>query len=115
MVFGQGQTINSANFLLIQAVDQVRQLKDEQCLQIFLEKMQNLFTGPSFDLYWTQQGKCPSHEEYMEMIRQSAYFFSCKTHIQVDTTSLPETSGLFRLLARLIIQKASALHHRYCN
>ncbi|OJJ79377.1 uncharacterized protein ASPGLDRAFT_70108 [Aspergillus glaucus CBS 516.65] len=93
MVLGQGQTINSANFLLIQAVDQVRQLEDEQCLQIYLEKMQNLFTGQSFDLYWTQQGKCPSHEEYMEIIRQ-------------------KTSGLLRLLARLIIQKASALHHR---
>jgi len=74
MVFGEGQTINSANFLLIKAVDGVRQLEDEQCLQIFLEEMQNLFAGQSFDLYWTRNGKCPSHEGYMEVIRQSTSF-----------------------------------------
>lgn len=93
MVFGQGQTINSANFLLIKAVDQVRQLEDEQCLQIFLEEMQNLFAGQSCDLYWTRNGKCPSYEKYMEMIRQ-------------------KTGSLFRLLARLMTRKASALCHR---
>lgn len=72
MIFGEGQTINSANFLLVQAVGQVRQLEDQRCLQIFLEEMQNIFIGQSFDLYWTRRGKCPSQDEYMEMIRQSA-------------------------------------------
>ncbi|RAK95857.1 terpenoid synthase [Aspergillus ibericus CBS 121593] len=92
-VFGQGPTINSANFLLIEAMDQVRQLEDPRCLEIFVEEMRNLFIGQSHDLYWTQQDECPTEEEYMEMIRQ-------------------KTGGLFRLLARLMMQKAPAQKNR---
>jgi geranylgeranyl pyrophosphate synthase len=71
IVLGIGQTINSANFLLIQAADQVRQLGDSRCMDIFMEEMRLLFRGQSFDLYWTRQGECPSEEEYLAMIRNS--------------------------------------------
>lgn len=113
MVSGQGQTVNLANFLLIKAVDQIRHLDGEKYLQILLEEMQNLFTGQSFDLYWTQNEECPSHEEYMEMIRQSMSFpfliaFNISKTLYTDHFA-SETGGLFRLLARLMIQKASAL------
>ncbi|KAE8369819.1 isoprenoid synthase domain-containing protein [Aspergillus caelatus] len=89
-IFGQGQTINSANYLLIQAMDQVRQLDNPSCMEVFVEEMRNLFIGQSFDLYWTRQGECPSQDEYLEMISQS---------------------GLFRLLARLMTEKASSHHN----
>ncbi|KAF7586323.1 hypothetical protein BBP40_009070 [Aspergillus hancockii] len=92
-IFGPGQTINSANFLLVQAMDQVRQLDNPQCMAVFVEEMRNLFIGQSFDLYWTRQGECPSQDEYLEMISQ-------------------KTGGLFRLLARLMAQKTSAQHLR---
>lgn len=75
-VFGQALTINSANFVLIQAMDQVRLLEDSRCLDIFVEETRNLFIGQSFDLYWTRQDECPSEEEYLEMIRQSSTHFS---------------------------------------
>ncbi|KAF4231839.1 hypothetical protein CNMCM6457_005138 [Aspergillus fumigatiaffinis] len=91
-VFGVGQTINSANFLLIQAADQVRQLDDSRCMDIFMEEMRLLFRGQSFDLYWTRQGECPSEEEYLAMI--------CN-----------KTGGLFRLIARLMAQKAPFQNH----
>ncbi|KAI2821706.1 hypothetical protein CBS133816_9483 [Aspergillus niger] len=93
-VFGQALTINSANFVLIQAMDQVRLLEDSRCLDIFVEETRNLFIGQSFDLYWTRQDECPSEEEYLEMIRQS------------------KTGGLFRLLARLMMQKATSKKNR---
>jgi geranylgeranyl pyrophosphate synthase len=70
-VFGVGQTINSANFLLIQAADQVRELGDSRCMDIFMEEMRLLFRGQSFDLYWTRQGECPPEEEYLAMICNS--------------------------------------------
>ncbi|EHA21645.1 hypothetical protein ASPNIDRAFT_129626 [Aspergillus niger ATCC 1015] len=92
-VFGQALTINSANFVLIQAMDQVRLLEDSPCVDIFVEEMRNLFIGQSFDLYWTRQDECPSEEEYLEMIRQ-------------------KTGGLFRLLARLMMQKATSKKNR---
>ncbi|KAE8152335.1 isoprenoid synthase domain-containing protein [Aspergillus avenaceus] len=69
-IFGPDQTINSANYLLVQAMDQVRQLDNMQCMDVFVEEMRNLFIGQSYDLYWTRQGDCPSQEEYLEMISQ---------------------------------------------
>ncbi|KAL4876926.1 isoprenoid synthase domain-containing protein [Aspergillus karnatakaensis] len=91
MIFGPEQTINSANFLLIDVMDKVRQLDDTRCMDIYLEEMHNLFIGQSFDLYWTRQGECPSEEEYLEMVRQ-------------------KTGGLFRLLTRLMAQISPTQH-----
>ncbi|KUL89338.1 hypothetical protein ZTR_03640 [Talaromyces verruculosus] len=88
-VFGVGQTINSANFLLLQAADQVRQLDDSQCLDTFFEEIRHLFIGQSFDLYWTQEGECPSEEQYLAMVGH-------------------KTGGLFRLIVRLMIQKGQS-------
>ncbi|KAL4953372.1 isoprenoid synthase domain-containing protein [Aspergillus filifer] len=87
MIFGTEQTINSANFLLIDVMDKVRQLNDPRCMDIYLEEMRNLFIGQSFDLYWTRNGECPSEEQYLDMIRQ-------------------KTGGLFRLLTRMMVQIA---------
>ncbi|KAL4746901.1 hypothetical protein BDW72DRAFT_206953 [Aspergillus terricola var. indicus] len=86
-IFGAEQTINSANYLLIDAMQKVRALDDPVCMDIYLEEMRNLFVGQSFDLYWTRQGECPSEEEYLAMVRQ-------------------KTGGLFRLLTRLMAQIA---------
>jgi geranylgeranyl pyrophosphate synthase len=74
-----GQTINSANYLLVEVMDQIRKLDDPGCLDMYLEEMRNLFVGQSFDLYWTRQGECPSEEEYLEMVRQSmlTLFMGC--------------------------------------
>jgi geranylgeranyl pyrophosphate synthase len=70
-VFGQAQTINSANYLIIRVLDEVRQLNGIRCMDAFIEEMQNLFIGQSFDLYWTRNGVCPSEAEYLEMINKS--------------------------------------------
>ncbi|KAL3432335.1 isoprenoid synthase domain-containing protein [Aspergillus tetrazonus] len=94
-IFGAEQTINSANYLLIDAMQKVRALDDPVCLDIYLEEMHNLFVGQSFDLYWTRQGQCPSEEEYLAMVRQ-------------------KTSGLFRLLTRLMAQIAP-VQRGYCR
>lgn len=52
-------------------MDQVRQLDNQRCMDVFVEEMRNLFIGQSFDLYWTRQGECPPQDEYLEMISQS--------------------------------------------
>lgn len=72
-MYGVGPTINSANYLLLQALDEVRGLADLDgpCLDIYTEEMRNLFTGQSYDVYWTREAVCPSEAEYKEMIRQS--------------------------------------------
>ena len=35
VVFGFAQTINSADFLFVEALDKVRELKDPKCINIF--------------------------------------------------------------------------------
>ena len=99
-IFGCGQTGNSANYQIIQALDEVRKLDCSQCLEIFsgkrsalsalgfsisfiIEEMRNLFLGQSLDLHWTCNLICPSLNEYLKMLDQSTpkpSRFSCSTH-----------------------------------
>ncbi|KAJ6104679.1 isoprenoid synthase domain-containing protein [Penicillium sp. IBT 18751x] len=90
-VFGPASTINCANYMLIDVMDEVRQLENPQCMTILIDELRNLFVGQSFDLHWTRQSECPSEEEYLEMVSQ-------------------KTGGLFRLIARLMSQCASSFH-----
>ncbi|KAJ5094984.1 geranylgeranyl pyrophosphate synthase [Penicillium argentinense] len=92
-IFGSSSTINCANFLLIDVLNDVHKLGDPNCMAIVLEELKNLFIGQSFDLYWTRQGECPSEDEYMEMVNQ-------------------KTGGLFRLLGRLMCECAQSLHKK---
>ncbi|KAJ5138841.1 geranylgeranyl pyrophosphate synthase [Penicillium bovifimosum] len=92
-VFGPASTINSANWILIDVMGDVQELQTPQCMDIVIEELRNLFVGQSFDLYWTQQGECPTEEEYLEMVSQ-------------------KTGGLFNLLARLMKQCTQSLHLR---
>lgn len=70
-IFGAPSTINSANFLLIDVMNDVQSLNSPGCMGIVIEELRNLFIGQSYDLHWTQQGQCPSEAEYLEMINQS--------------------------------------------
>ncbi|PHH76098.1 hypothetical protein CDD80_1828 [Ophiocordyceps camponoti-rufipedis] len=67
-VFGRSQTINSANFLYLMAVEEVFFLSDES-RRIFTDELRNLHVGQSYDLYWTQTNHCPSFSEYYDMVR----------------------------------------------
>ncbi|KAF3070604.1 Ophiobolin F synthase [Daldinia childiae] len=89
MIFGEAQTINSATFQYVQAITELRRLKNPLCLDIFIEEMHHLFVGQGFDLYWTNEMQCPSVVEYLQMVDG-------------------KTGGLFRLLARLMT--AESLH-----
>ncbi|KFY89752.1 hypothetical protein V500_05515 [Pseudogymnoascus sp. VKM F-4518 (FW-2643)] len=87
-IFGTAQTINSAGYQIIQAMNEVRKLNDPQCDDIFSEEMGNLYKGQSLDLFWTFECTCPSIEQFLKMV-------DCKT------------GGLFRMLAKLMIAKSS--------
>ncbi|KAJ5202050.1 uncharacterized protein N7498_006713 [Penicillium cinerascens] len=95
-VFGPPSTIKCANYMFIDAMDEVCNLDDPQCMTILIDELRNLFIGQSFDLHWTRQSECPSEEEYLEMFA-------------VNTPYL-ETGGLFRLIASLMSQSTSSLH-----
>ncbi|KAL0936244.1 geranylgeranyl pyrophosphate synthase [Colletotrichum truncatum] len=87
-VFGQAQSINSANFMFVQAVKLTRSLSNPACLDILLQELAHLFTGQSWDLYWKFHLQTPTEQEYLEMVDQ-------------------KTGAMFRLLAKLMFCESS--------
>lgn len=83
VVFGIGQTINSAGYLSNEALGKVLKLGNLKCVQIFQEELRMLYLGQSYDVYWTQAGESPSEDEYLSMVDM-------------------KTGGLFRLMLRLM-------------
>ena len=92
-IFGVGETINSANFTILETMDKTRSLPDpERSLDIFVTQLRLLFIGQSHDLRWTRHNTCPSEQEYMEMVDR-------------------KTGGLFRLLTGLLEVNAPRQSH----
>ncbi|KAF2202999.1 geranylgeranyl pyrophosphate synthase [Delitschia confertaspora ATCC 74209] len=85
-VFGVAQTINSANYAIIEAANDTRISLGSDVVEVVLNELLELHIGQSYDLYWTRHGSCPSEDEYLEMVAK-------------------KTGGLIRLLARLMFTK----------
>ncbi|KAF9892770.1 Geranylgeranyl pyrophosphate synthase [Aspergillus nanangensis] len=85
-IFGPAQTINSANFVYVAAVEDLLKLT-KRSQEIFLEQMKKLHIGQSYDIYWARSCTCPSEEEYLEMCRM-------------------KTGGLFCMLGGMIYAEA---------
>ncbi|KAL2842929.1 isoprenoid synthase domain-containing protein [Aspergillus pseudoustus] len=85
-IFGTAQTINSATFLYVRAVREVIQLT-KHTQEIFLEELETLEIGQSYDIHWARTCSCPSIDEYMEMVKM-------------------KTGGLFSMLGRIIYAEA---------
>jgi ophiobolin F synthase len=66
-VFGVAETINSANFAILEATSQAQNLNRQSSL-VFHERMQQLYIGQSYDIRWARHKTCPSLEEYTAMI-----------------------------------------------
>ncbi|KAM3483505.1 hypothetical protein MY8738_003048 [Beauveria namnaoensis] len=86
-IYGTAQTINSATYQYIQATTMASQLGNPACLAIFIEEMQQLHVGQSYDLHWTETARCPSVPEYLKMVDK-------------------KTGGMFRMLTRLMLAES---------
>lgn len=95
-IFGQAQSINSANFLFVRAMQEVAQKLSPAALTVVLTELEGLYLGQSWDLYWKHNLVCPSEAEYVNMVDH-------------------KTGGMFRMLLRLMqaesgLPSASAAH-----
>lgn len=63
------------------------ELSNPSCFRIFIEEMQQLYVGQSYDLYWTHNALCPSISEYLKMLDK-------------------KTGGRFRMLTRLMVAES---------
>ncbi|GKT94804.1 geranylgeranyl pyrophosphate synthetase [Colletotrichum tofieldiae] len=70
VVYGTSQAINSATFLYVQAVEAIHELENKEMMDVLLRHLKQLFCGQSLDLYWTFNRRCPTEEEYIDMINQ---------------------------------------------
>ncbi|KAF3150375.1 hypothetical protein TWF569_004760 [Orbilia oligospora] len=81
VIYGDAQTINSANYLIVWAMDHIRKLRNPTCMDVFFEEIQNSLIGQSYELEWRESIECPLEDEYLEMVDK-------------------KTGGLFRFLTR---------------
>ena len=88
-IFGVAQTINSANYVYFQALGETMKLNNEEVTRIYMEELINLHRGQGMDLFWRDTLKCPTEDEYLEMVGN-------------------KTGGLFRLAVRLMQAKSDS-------
>lgn len=91
-IYGTAQTINSATYQFTEATSLAAKLSNAACLHIFVEEVQQLYMGQSYDLYWTHNILCPTISEYLKMVDM-------------------KTGGLFRLLTRLMVAESPAINN----
>ena len=90
-MFGQSQSINSANFMFVCAVKKSRELANASAVDILLDELECLYLGQSWDLFYKVNLCCPSESEYLTMVDN-------------------KTGVMFRLLTRLM-QGENAKEH----
>ncbi|KAF4628197.1 hypothetical protein G7Y89_g9955 [Cudoniella acicularis] len=82
-IFGTAQTINSANYVYFQALQELGKLKNPKAVNIYTEELLNLHRGQGMDLFWRDTLTCPTEDDYLEMVGN-------------------KTGGLFRLAIKLM-------------
>ncbi|KAK6540067.1 hypothetical protein TWF694_008897 [Orbilia ellipsospora] len=87
MVFGTAQSINSANYLLIQSINEARDLSAAG-LSILMDELRNLHIGQGWDLATIFHTECPSMVEYIQIVDG-------------------KTGGLFRIIGGLMRTEAT--------
>ncbi|RAK76598.1 FPP/GGPP synthase family protein [Aspergillus fijiensis CBS 313.89] len=83
MVFGVGQSTNTATFMIVETFQKVDLLVRGQAQEIMHTGLKSLFTGQSWDLDWKERNYCPTREQYLEMVAG-------------------KTGALFQLISRLM-------------
>lgn len=93
-IYGIPQTINSANYAYFLAFKELLSLSDKSMNgasidQIVTEELINLHRGQGLELLWRDSLKCPTEEEYIEMVNN-------------------KTGGLFRISIKLMMSQSDS-------
>ncbi|KJZ73007.1 Geranylgeranyl pyrophosphate synthase [Hirsutella minnesotensis 3608] len=67
-IFGMAQTINSANYICYVALQELLKLNNQSAVSIFAEEVISLHRGQGMELSWRDTLKCPTEDEYVDMV-----------------------------------------------
>jgi geranylgeranyl diphosphate synthase type 3 len=82
-IYGVPTTINCANYVYFLALERCHRLGNPAAMNIFVLELLNLHRGQGQDIFWRDNLRCPTEEEYERMV-------------------LDKTGGLFRLAVGLM-------------
>lgn len=82
-IFGIPTVINGANYAYFLALEKCHALKNPEAMNVFVGELLNLHRGQGHDILWRDDVKCPTEEQYLEMVKD-------------------KTGGLFRLAVGLM-------------
>ncbi|PYI01588.1 terpenoid synthase [Aspergillus sclerotiicarbonarius CBS 121057] len=68
LIYGAPQSINSASYMITRVSRLLHTSQPNTLTPIYLDELENLFIGQSWDLHWKFHKKCPSEAEYFEMV-----------------------------------------------
>lgn len=69
-IFGTAQSINSSTYLFVRAMQMVNENFDSSVQVSFLEILQRMHVGQSYDIHWRFHLECPTDDEYFDMVDQ---------------------------------------------
>ncbi|KAI9369056.1 isoprenoid synthase domain-containing protein [Aspergillus egyptiacus] len=102
--YGVSQTVNSATSAYVKTVQDILQLQNKECLNIFIEELINLHHGQGLELFWSYHGRCPSISEYLTMIDNKTgrlfqlMFRLMQAESSTSTFSSPTSTSVAHLL-----------------
>lgn len=103
MVYGTGQSINSATYLYVQAVQAIHELGNPRLMDVLLSQLAKLFAGQSLDLYWTFHRRCPTEADYLDMIdKKTGALLLMIVNLMTAASPSAKASERFARFARLV-------------
>jgi len=82
-IFGIPTVINGANYAYFLALEKCHALRNSKAMDVFVGELLNLHRGQGHDILWRDDIKCPTEDQYLEMVKD-------------------KTGGLFRLAVGLM-------------
>ncbi|KAL9540051.1 hypothetical protein MBANPS3_009907 [Mucor bainieri] len=92
-IYGVPQTINTANYVIFLALQEVMKLNVPSMMQVCTEELINLHRGQGIELYWRDSLTCPTEEEYIDMVNNSIHFQVRDDYMNLQSTSYTNNKG----------------------
>jgi geranylgeranyl diphosphate synthase type 3 len=72
-IYGIPATINCANYVYFLALEKLTQIADLEAINVFTQELIQLHRGQGMEIYWRDSVKCPTEEEYIQMVQNSNF------------------------------------------